>query len=186
MIDVGDLLALNPSICSPGAAVFRDGRLIAATRVRVTPAPGLNASERCLVAADAVAKWVTEQEARPIALAHEWPQIYAAAKSKGNPNDLIYMAGVNLALVAAYSIAAARRNVQLRVLCYLPAEWIGQLPKSTRGSAKSSPRAQRILSRLEPDEADVLPDQHDAIDAVGIGLHALGRLGVRRALASGL
>jgi hypothetical protein len=185
MNDVGDLLAIDPSIRSPGVALFRAGKLVVAARVTFPIDATQNDAERCLAAADAIAGWANQMGARPDAIAFEWPQVYAREKSKGDPNQLIPMAGVDLALATGFTIAAAMRKSRLRVLCYKPADWIGQLPKATRGSAKSSPRAQRILSRLDAAEVAALPDQHDAIDAVGIGLHALGRLGVRRSLSAG-
>lgn len=185
MTDVGDLLAVDPSIRSPGAALFRAGKLVAAARIKFSIDTKLNDAERCLAAADAVAQWANQIGAKPDAIAFEWPQVYTAAKSKGNPNDLIPMAGVDLALATGFTIAAAMRKVRLQLLSCKPAEWIGQLPKTTRGSAKSSPRAARIMSRLDPGELSVVPDQHDAIDAIGIGLHFLGRLGVRRVLSAG-
>lgn len=43
-------------------------------------------------------------------------------------------------------------------------------------SAWGTPRGRFIHSRLTPDEIALVPDQNDAIDAVGIGLWALGRL----------
>lgn len=180
-----DLLAIDPSIRSPGAALFRDSLLIAVARVTFAVDTRLNEAERCIVAADAIINWATNVGAKPAEIAHEWPQVYADGKGKGDPNDLPYMAGVDLAVVAAFALRATLAGSSLRVYCYKPAEWIGQLPKATRGSAKASPRGRRICSRLGPDELAILPDQHDAIDAVGIGLHKLGRLGVRRALTSG-
>lgn len=184
---MGDLLAVDPSIVSPGVALFRDGVLIAAARLRlaVNTWGALNTAERALAAADAIAAWCTSAGGQPSTVAFEWPQIYTAAKSKGDPNDLIAMAAVDGALTAVLHLACIMRGVQLTVLCYKPAEWIGQLPKATRGKASASPRAQRIYSRLSAAELALVPDQHDAIDAVGIGLHSLSRLGVRRAYSNG-
>lgn len=180
-----DLLAVDPSIVSPGVALFRDGVLHAVARIRVPHFPRLNVAERSLATADAIAEICTSWGGQPNTVAFEWPQIYTAAKSKGDPNDLIAMAAVDGALTAVLHLACIMRGVQLRVLCYKPAEWIGQLPKATRGKASASPRAQRIYSRLTPAELALVPDQHDAIDSVGIGLHALGRLGVRRVYSNG-
>lgn len=184
---MSDLLAIDPSIRSPGAAVFRDGMLVAAARIAFPINVNLGKLARCVAAADAITGWVVSLGAKPDILVCEYPQIYSEGKGKGNPNDLIHMAGVNGCLASTFLIASYQRKTttSFQVLSYLPAEWIGQLPKSTRGSAGASPRGKRILSRLTIDERSVLPDQHDAFDAVGIGLHALGRLGVKRALSSG-
>lgn len=180
-----DLLAVDPSIRSPGAALFRDGVLIAVARIGVTRDMRHSHAQAALSAADAVASWCTAVGGRPAILACEWPQIYTASKSKGDPNDLIAMAALNGALAAVMQIAAIMRRGSFEVRSFLPAEWIGQVPKATRGKASASPRAMRIHSRLSPAELAIVPDQHDAIDAVGIGLHALGRLGVRRAYSNG-
>lgn len=183
-----DLLAVDPSIVSPGAALFRHGILIAAGRVRVVKTPKeMDRLMRALSVADAIATWYTERSDGMIAqqLAFEWPQIYADGKGKGDPNELLAMVAVNAALLTAMFVMGATRGCQVSATTYKPADWIGQLPKTTRGKASASPRAQRIYSRLSPVEFTHVPDQHDAIDAVGLGLHHLGRLGVRRALSSG-
>lgn len=181
---MSDLLALDPGIVSPGAALFRGGTLIAAARIKYAPTMTLNDAQRCIEAADHVMAWGHKVGAQPSVLAFEWPQVYGEGKGKGNPNQLLPMVGVNLSVATAYMIAAYTRKLTFEIRSYTPAEWIGQLPKTTRGKASSSPRATRILSRLDVDERAAVPDQHDAIDAVGIGLHALGRLGVRRVLSS--
>ena len=85
------------------------------------------------------------------------------------------------------------------ILTPTPAEWIGQLSKvcpacrgkakkkcsECRGSAWETPRGRRIRSRLTPAELALVPDQNDAIDAVGLGLYALGRLTPQRSLSNG-
>ena len=68
------------------------------------------------------------------------------------------------------------------VACYTPGEWTRGIPKKTTGSAKTGPRALRILSRLSDAERAVVPDSHDALDAVGLGLYRLGRFERRRVL----
>ena len=187
---MSDLLAIDPGLESPGAALFRDGVLIAAARI-IVPDLGPTAShgQRALAAADAIVNWVHHHVAQVIKVsivAHEWPQIYNASKSRANPNNLIGMAAIDGAVGCAFAFIAAHRGEQLELRTYLPAEWAGQLPKDTRkGKYWTSPRGQRIKSRLTDAEwvfASVV--NHDAGDAIGIGLHALGRLGVRRALAS--
>ena len=99
------------------------------------------------------------------AIAFEVQQIYPTTK---NPNDLIGMIGVGMGI--GYCFPSAELH------SYRPAEWTGQIPKTTGKNALKSPRAQRILSRLDEIERSLVPNQHDAIDAIGIGLHHLGRL----------
>lgn len=178
-----DLLALDPSVRSPGMAIFRDAVLIFAGRLSLKKtAQNIGDGERWDCVAEAIVSWANDHDCiHPDTIVYERPQIYTAAKSKGDPNDLIGLAAVGAATVARFR---GHRFTKPAVLTPTPAEWCGQLPKATRGSAKVSPRAQRILSRLSPLELQRVPDQHDALDAIGLGLHALGRLGVRRVLSS--
>lgn len=184
---MSDLLAVDPGLVSPGAALFRDGVLIAAADIVVPPmGPGTSHGQRALAAADAIFTWAMRHKAKVATLAHEWPQIYAGSKSRANPNNLIGMAAIDGAVACAFAFAAAHRGEQLDLRSYLPAEWAGQLPKDThKGKYWKSPRGERVKSRLSPVElAIALAVEHDGGDSVGIGLHSLGRLGVRRALAS--
>lgn len=178
----GDLLAIDPSIISPGVALFRDRVLVAADRL-VVKATG-NLAYRSLTCADRIAQWVNARSDGPDAIAYEWPQIYAR-DTPSTANSIVTMASVALAVTAACALGArARCKVPLDIGCYRPAEIWGQLPKAKSGSALRSPRAKRILSRLSANEQALVPDQHDAIDAVGIGLHHLGRLGLRKVLVA--
>src|SRR5690606_24449015 len=125
-------------------------------------------------------------------IAFECPQWYERAKSKGDPNQLAGVAGV-----AANVCGMLHRNNPV-ILSPKPAEWIGQISKvcptckgkakrkcsDCHGSAWETPRGRRIRSRLSPAELALVPDQNDAIDAVGIGLWALGRLKPERAYSS--
>ena len=185
---MSDLLAVDPGLDSPGAALFRDGVLIAAARITVPElGTGVSHGHRALAAADAIFQWATTQRAKVSIVAHEWPQIYAGSKSRANPNNLIGMAAVDGAVDAAFAFVAASRGEQLELRTFLPAEWAGQLPKDThKGKYWLSARGTRIKSRLNDAEWQIAADvNHDAGDAIGIGLHALGRLGVRRALSNG-
>lgn len=177
------LLALDPSVRSPGAALFRGGLLIAADRVKVPKQDDQKFADgaRWDLVARLVEAWAGRAQQQIVELVFERPQIYTWGKSKGDPNDLVGLAGVAGALVGRLSIASP----SLHVSSPTPAEWIGQLPKATKGSALVSPRAQRILSRLSPDELALVPDQHDALDAVGLGLWRLGRLEPRRVFSNG-
>lgn len=187
MLSVGDLLAVDPGIESPGAALFRDGVLIAAVRITVPDlGPTATHAQRALAAADAIVTWAVNLRAKVTVVTHEWPQIYAGSKSRANPNNLIAMAAVDGAVDCAFAFIAVHRGEQLEVRTFLPAEWAGQLPKNTKkGQYWKSPRGVRIRSRLSEAEWAVTPDQHDAGDAIGLGLKALGRLDVRRVLTTG-
>lgn len=174
-----DVVALDPSVRSPGVALFRDGVLTFAGRVKLAALnaaldPDVSAGARWRAVSSEIQWWVAARDViAPMLVVYERPQIYRASKSKGDPNDLIGLAAVGAGVVMLYPGA--------RVLTPTPAEWCGQLPKATRGRASASPRARRILSRLTSIELPRAPDQHDALDAVGLGLWALGRLEIRHA-----
>lgn len=163
-----------------GVAVFRGGLLAHCARVTSLKIDAEQDGARWLrVARDVEALLRTTGDAQIVShVIYERPQIYAASRSKGDPNNLIGLAGVGASIAALCS--------PIEVLTPTPAQWCGQLPKTTKGSAMTSPRAIRIMSRLDAAERLRVPDQHDVVDAVGLGLHALGRLEIRRAYASSL
>lgn len=180
-----ELVALDPSLRCPGVAVYRCGALVASTSIRqdttITGADVLGA--RITATARSVLEWLSNHTTRPRALFVEWPQVYAAVKSKGDPNDLLAVAGVGAAvatMLASYVYQSAR-GVLLDVRFVSPAQWAGQLPKTEKKSEVwNAPRTRRIVSRLDRDEKQVVTMQHDVIDAIGIGLFALGRMAPTR------
>lgn len=180
---MSDLLALDPSINSPGIAIFRDRVLFFAGKVKLPR--GLEATctsigERWFKVADAIAQQALAQVNHiPFdAFIFERPQIYRGDRSKGDPNDLVGL--------AAIGAGVAMRIRPSKFWSPTPADWTGQIQKRTSGSAKDSPRALRIMSRLDEVELERVPNQHDAIDAVGLGLWALGRLTIARVYQSSL
>src|SRR5690348_8977245 len=91
----GWLVALDPGVDHPAAAVFLDGELRAASRVRVPGAiDSLEVGERCRQIALLVRDWVLNQTGgvTPANLLCEKPQVYRTGRSKGDPNDLIPLA----------------------------------------------------------------------------------------------
>lgn len=182
----GDLLALDPSIRSPGVALFRHGILVAADRVKI---PGsihkLPIGTRCERVAREVADWWRQEcDDTPYVIRtviFEWPQIYRFTKSSGDPNDLVPLGAVGIAFQMLVSAANLTRNARPpELLTPQPAEWTGQLPKSKTGDPWLSPRGARIKGKLQPGELSKVPAQHDAIDALGLGLWALGRFSATR------
>jgi len=105
----------------------------------------------------------------------ERPTIYP--HSKADPNRIITLA------ITAGGLVERCSNAHPVVVWRLPREWKGQIPKTT--SLKNYVIYRRVLKALNVDErkelADTLADisaadAFDVVDAVGIGLHDLGRL----------
>lgn len=101
----------------------------------------------------------------------EVPQIYTAAKSKGDPNDL-----VAVALVAGAAIERFGARARAGVVKAKPRDWKGTTPKEINHT--------RTRAKLSPDELSVVQSAAlragktaslDLLDAVGIGLWALRR-----------
>lgn len=182
----GDLLALDPGVTSPGVALFRHGVLIAAGRVKLPPDfANLSKGDRWLRIGHEIVQWWdkfrTDQLHVIRTVVYECPQIYVREKSKGDPNQLIGLAGVGQSLaVMLYMLNLQHAQRPPELLTPLPAEWTGQLPKMTKGDPWKSPRGARVAGRLQSGERAEVPSQHDAIDAVGLGLWALGRYSNRR------
>jgi len=182
------LLALDPGLNSPGAAVFAHGggALRFADRVRVPDYKSSPPGARWFLVAQQIVDALLRRGEDDLVdtIAFECPQWYARGKSKGDPNQLVGIAGV-----AANVCGMLHRN-NPRIISPTPAEWIGQLSKvcptckgkakkkcaDCRGSAWETPRGRYIRKRLSDSELALVPDQNDAIDSVGLGLWALGRL----------
>jgi hypothetical protein len=97
----------------------------------------------------------------------ELPQVYRAAQSKGDPNDLIKVA----VGVGRWQERAESRNIPWKT--YLPNEWKGQAPKDVHHN--------RAMRQLSEEESRRIPDmavslRHNMMDAVALGLFHLGRL----------
>lgn len=163
------LLAVDPGIRGCGVAVFEATKLVHASYVRNPVREGTGAGP-----AASMASWIVGSTSawKPNALALEWPRVYARmireGKSKGDPNDLLGLAAIDAAVAALLAPAIAT--------CYAPSDWKGQMTKEACHL--------RIQKRLVDREAFVAAEgaseagalAHNMWDAVGIGLHHLGRL----------
>lgn len=163
------LLAVDPGLRHCGAALFQAGKLHSAALVK-NPVTSGDGADACWRMAQAVCHWAAAPGVGfPEVVICERMQVYGPDKSKGDPNDLITLS----------IIAGMLRPTWL----YLPREWKGQVPKPARKSDPYILEA-RVRARLEPAELARLPENvgpaWDVIDAVGIGLHHLGRLTPRR------
>ncbi len=189
----GEVFAVDPGLNEPGAALSRGGKIIAAERVKVDKAwAKLPIGERAARVAEQIVRWGMAHNMEPRALVYEKPQVYSESrgKSKADPNDLVDIALVAANVSGMLRLAVAQRGVCLQILSPKPAEWIGRLPKHKTGDPWETPRGIRIRSRLDmdmvpefratgPEFASIIPS-HDAVDAVGLLLWAMGRLEQRR------
>lgn len=183
------LLALDPATHT-GAALFARGTLLATALFSgarksgstVNASAALNSAHRIALQ---LQWWISDKFSAAIGpfpgeIAYEWPQIYqrgrgvskkGKAKTKADPNDLLVPAAIATAAVLALPHA-------VQATPYLPAAWIGQLPKDPDRPADQSPRGQLIARNLTAPELSIARAQlqHDVWDAIGIGLFHLGRL----------
>jgi hypothetical protein len=189
------ILAVDPGLRHPAAALFRRGTLQAAARIRVPEAwHKLDVAERCRRIGGAIQDWACghgldmdamveaydldragdarraralRQERGVVRVTLEWPQIYSVSRSKGDPNDLPPLAGIGAAIASRLDVEA---------VSYKPAQWIRQIKKTETGDPLKSPRGRLIWRCLRSEERDRVVLSHDALDATGLGLHDLGRL----------
>ncbi|WP_237077344.1 hypothetical protein [Myxococcus xanthus] len=120
----------------------------------------------------AVREWLRPRLGdEPFQLVIELPRVYAASHQKGDQNDLIQLAGVVGMLGGSLLGIDSRRSIY-------PRDW--------KGSLDADAFIERIKQRLNAAEhlRVELPAtsalHHNVWDAIGIGLHALGRLAPRR------
>jgi hypothetical protein len=176
------LLSVDPSVNSPGVAIFNaTGELKFCDRIRTKRNAAWSVGMTWFEVAKQIVAWADKRvphwKGLGITVVYERPQVYTWAKAKGDPNDLIGLAGIGSAVVGLLN--------PVDVLSPTPAEWIGQIAKDTKGNALESPRARFILGNLSEQEKLLVPAQHDTVDAVGIGMWALGRLKPRRVYSNG-
>lgn len=165
------LLAIDPGLRYPAAAVFKDGILLAASRVKV---PGANhklpVGQRCLEVARLIRAWVSQYGA-PGELVIEWPRVRGRG-SKNDPAGLFPLAGIGCALAGLLFAD----NPNLIVISPEPTEWLGgNTSKSTTGDPWASTRGYRAKKRLTQEEFTKVVATHDSVDATCIGLWRLGR-----------
>lgn len=114
----------------------------------------------------------------------EWPQVYQGAQQKGDPNDLLMVAGVSSAILTAVEVLeSTHRNPRDRhsIEYVRPRTWKGQVDPDVMLKL-----IEKQLSETEAFYVGVgmqsVPTslRHNVWDAVGIVLHRLGRLGTKR------
>jgi hypothetical protein len=182
----GTLLAVDSALLQPGVALFLNGELFAAARVKIPRSYADYAvGRRCSKVGELIEEWywaalrsVNERYMhQPTGIVIEWPKVYdpREARRRGqshiDPKSLIPLAGVGENVVG-------RLGRTSEIWSPEPAEWIGQVPKTKKGDPLASPRGARLWPLLSDAERSRVADglTHDALDAIGLGLHALQRL----------
>lgn len=140
------LYAIDPGVHKSGVALFNDGLLM-------------------------YAGWHEHAGSELLALTNdivrvEMPRIYpGSGQRKGDLNDLL-----DLAAVVGYWEDRLRGSQDVKRV--FPATWKGQVPKKIMNA--------RVMAKLSEREAHTIrhvgAKDHNIIDAIGIGLWALGRL----------
>lgn len=100
----------------------------------------------------------------PTSAVLEIPQVYVRNRSKGDPNDLIMLAG----LVGAFAYRFAEGHV-----LYKPAEWKGQVKKEITEMRARKRLSPEELARVQLPSAKSLA--HNVWDGVALGLFHFGR-----------
>lgn len=155
------ILAIDPGVHHHGLALFKEQRLIHCGLVRGPAGPPTRRHVPLAVAAGGLAgrtaEWLDGWGARVVA---ELPQ--DRGQDRVPPADLIA-----LSVVLGWTLGALAGQATL----ISPADWKGSTPK-----AKHQPR---IIAALSAEEAALIPSgalAHNVIDAIGIGLWAVGRI----------
>lgn len=168
------LIAIDPGIEGCGIAVFSDGKLI---RAELGKSRAPSDCHDDLARAEYAALAVMMPFGDVTELVIERPQIYTAGRGKGDPNLLVPLA----AIAGAIAVRADAKHVTW----LYPRAWKGATPKPKRGESYIIER--RVRERLDPFELGNIREagalSHNVYDAIGIGLHHLGRFAKKRVIA---
>lgn len=161
MTDPRTVFALDPGKSACGVALFVNERLKAAALLK---------ADDTYLLGEEVESWVYVQRTRfglPDMLdtvVCESQQVYPGMRSR-NPNDLLPL---------AYLCGA----VQARLPSY---QRLMPLPRTWKGALRKEAFTRRILSRLAPDEMQIVKEikcapsvLHNAVDAIGLALWTMG------------
>jgi hypothetical protein len=174
------LLAIDPGCAASGVAVFDDNVLVRAFLVTVAepeknyPDPGARACAMAdkVIGAGGVSGSNTDE------VVGEWPRSYAPGRKGGGPPVKMFpLAGIIVGVACALHPAT--------LTTYTARTWSEGTKKIRTGDGRTTARGRWIAGRLIHSELCVwehLPDRdnHDIVDAIGIGLHHLGRVKLRR------
>jgi hypothetical protein len=171
------VIAFDPGLREAGLAVFKDGVLTFATLVQSKEKKARGGRAWWFMGSAVRAALVNVVYLggepgifrKPFTFVSEIPQVYREGKSANvDPEDLTNLTGVVGAVIGFLDPD--------EVETYVPAQWKGQVPKEIHN--------RRIIATLTPNEQTLLANvkcpvslKHNVVDAVGIGLFALGRMG---------
>lgn len=163
------LVTVDPGLRGCGVAVFNKGVLLEAQYVK-----NPNEKDRGPVAHAMMAEAILKQLPNGyeyMAMAVEFPRIYPGL-SDIDLNDLLDVAGVASAFVSAAAWYPDSSLMLGSARFVYPSEW--------KGTIKKKIMTERIQNSLTESERGLIKSvgskDHNTIDAVGIGLHFLGRL----------
>lgn len=159
------LISVDPGKFLCGLAVFQDGKLVHAKLVESSKAMGSGPAV-WVAMADAVKQTVEATELGVSTVVVEVMQVYKAGLQKGDPGDLIEVAGVSGAVCMAFPWAKTHMG-------FKPAQWKGQLPKAVMEKRIKEALSTTEIGRITKCSAAL---RHNVWDGIGIGLKALGRI----------
>lgn len=194
---LGTFVAIDPGINTSGVALFRAGRLVAASSISIDKLDE-NPLSRANRMGMAIANWLVFIKAEPRAVVVEWMNSRGGTTPK---SDSLFMPTAVSGAAVGYIQSCMLDHGVVKVVTVDQGEW----PKGTQKSkAKkdlwNSSRSRRILKKLEGKELLILRDDtpagrldggenysigHDALDAIAIGLDALGRWDPVRVYSTG-
>lgn len=170
------VLSIDPGLRDCGMALWTgEGRLLAADLARGAQDTGIVNHPAWAHMACAVLNmfhcWAGRQlvyDGEQLHLVCEFPKVYTAGKSKGDPEDLLQLAGVVGMICPLFA------GIQSTARIVRPHQW--------KGSVRKDIMTARIMAYLEADELVCCNPRvpkslaHNMFDAVGIGLWHFGRL----------
>lgn len=163
------IVAIDPGFRDCGVAVFDKGLLQHCDHVKCSATALVEAVQFTETARSVVDYIKSLNVGNSFDLVIEYPQQYA--RSPAPRESVQKLVGVIGSLVSQFHQATGGLGV--KVSTYKPREWKGQVPKDVMFN--------RIISRLSETEFETLPPisrtrLSHVYDAIGIGLHHLGRL----------
>jgi len=173
------IVAVDPGLNACGVSIFNEaGRLEFAELVDNERTAAVDLPTRWEGAALSICAYVARCSSQyphvDRTLVVEMPKIYPAARQVGDQNDLMNLVGV----VASISITVMHVG---RRLIY-PRDWKGTIDADEMIERRIKPRlSETEHRRVSLPTAKSL--QHNVWDAVGIGLHVVGRLEPRKVIA---